>query len=165
MKNYILIAAAIFLSLTACEPEPQLRSYNCAWCVRNDLGQSIKVKIPIYKDENRLIPPGESVRIQYQVTEPQYSMPHFNGFYDDAIWENLDEQDRRIDILSAEGRVLKTWYYAKKDDYGRQFFNKEDWREYTLLDEEPSGETLDCWVFTISPQDTVLIDDQTLLNQ
>lgn len=174
MKNYILIAVAC-LSLTACDPGKYLVCDNATWNIQNNLEQPIKVFIPAYEKDERptnlvtyhkdsIIPPGKSIRIQYQVNKTHLNKTKFDLLYDGADWGSMDEQDQRIDILSIDGKVLKTWYSAKKDESGKQFFNEKGWRLYKMLGEDVSGATIYRWVFKITDQDIAPITEQASQN-
>lgn len=133
--------------------------------VKNNLNHTITVLIPTANSGNRrVIYPKDSVEVINQSPNASHGIPTFNLLYDNDFWKKLDHQDQRIDILSHEEEPLKTWYYTKREEPDKQFFNKKYWKLYKrripgakgpdgVKDEEYR------WVFEITPEDIAPINE------
>ena len=163
MKKIIPIFAVIFLC-AVCDP-PHYDSKG-AWYVRNCTAQSIKLEIA-GKIENpyfdQLIAPGDSIQIFHMgFVHRKNEVPFFDAIHLQSLWSeraeqswnNVNEQDRYIKILSEEDVLLRTWKYPEKDQPGKQFFNESAWK-YNINLNENDYYAIATWVFEVQPEDIV----------
>lgn len=135
--------------------------YHTTWYVKNSTDHPIKIILPFSrKGVKKVIFPKDSAEVFSYNHIVSDGKPTFDRLYNNVTWEKSGKEDQRADILSHEEELIKTWYFTKKNDSDKQFFNEQYWKffirkipgadgPYGIRDEEYR------WVFEITPEDII----------
>lgn len=152
MKRIVLLCVIVLVGVS-CDPPEHLDTHRTYWYLKNVTDKSISVTtVPGHLMSFLTINPGDSVCFHSFCPPQHWGTPSFDGLYD--IWKKTTAQDRHTDILSNDGRLLKSWNYADRNAKGRQLFSESFWRLYIKKSEQYSEQTYS-WVFDILPEDIV----------
>lgn len=149
MKKIICILAVAVITISCTSPR-YMDTHRACWYVKNTTDKPIKIPLKSFSVADLIINPGDSDYVYAFNPARHLGTPSFKLLYD--MWDKIEESDQRIDILSMDGELLKTWRFADKNAVGRQLFNESYWELYTKTYSQ-SDELNLTWVFDILPQD------------
>lgn len=132
-------------------------THRAYWYVKNHTSQPLIVLSTSHNLNHIEVNPGDSGHFYSFCPAQHLGLPAF----DLMMWE-IPEEDRYMDIFSAQGVLFKRWYYADRHAAGKQFFDESCWRLYTW-DFKYSTQLIYKWVFDIYPED--LFGDDALPEQ
>ena len=123
------------------------------WYIVNSTDKTLTLSFPpnhYYKD--RIVPPGHGFCFQeyrYMAKGRVNRTPYFDHLPEFMASHSSGKVS--LDVLSANGDLLKRWSYSDKDLPGKNFFKEFGWRQHKQ-DERNGGITI-AWVFEILPED------------
>ena len=154
MRSIIKQAALIFCGAMAlcfqCEKE---YSPICTFFIGNYTDRALTISISSTGDDDpiqmAINPGGSRVVIHGFVFRDNNTEAAFGQMLE-MVFPNLE--GGKVDVLSTDDMLLKTWSFSSKDLPCKQFFKESSWQHY----QEHKGEYLRyTWVFDILPEDIV----------